>query len=79
MVQRARMAGEVKALTAEGRISGIIMGLLPVGLGLFMFTAAPGYIHALFDSAVGWAMVAGSAVLGLAGFVWIQQIIRIEV
>ena len=79
MVERARMAGEVKALTAEGRISGIIMGMLPVGLGLFMFTAAPDYIELLFASAMGWAMVVGSAVMGLAGFAWIQKIIKIEV
>jgi tight adherence protein B len=79
MVERGRMAGEVKALTAEGRISGIIMGMLPIGLGLFMFTAAPDYIHALFASAMGWAMVVGSAVMGLAGFAWIQKIIKIEV
>jgi len=79
MVQRARMRGEVKALTAEGRISGIIMGLLPVGLGLFMFTAAPDYIHALFASATGWAMVGISTLMALAGVAWIQKIVKIEV
>jgi tight adherence protein B len=79
MVQRARMRGEVKALTAEGRISGIIMGLLPVGLGLFMFTAAPDYIRALFASATGWAMVGGSTIMAVAGVAWIQKIVRIEI
>jgi tight adherence protein B len=79
MTQRSRIRGEVKALTAEGRISGIIMGLLPVALGLFMFTASPDYIHPLFSSLGGWAMVVGSAVMGAAGFVWIQKIIKIEV
>jgi tight adherence protein B len=79
MTQRSRLRGEVKALTAEGRISGIIMGLLPVGLGLFMFTASPGYINDLFSSFVGWSMVIGSAVMAAAGFAWIQKIIKIEV
>lgn len=79
MVARGRLRGEVKALTAEGRISGIIMGLLPVGLGLFMFSASPDYIHTLFGSAAGWAMVIGSAVMAAAGFAWIQKIITIEV
>ncbi|HLJ07764.1 MAG TPA: type II secretion system F family protein [Acidimicrobiia bacterium] len=79
MVQRSRLRGEVKALTAEGRISGIIMGLLPVGLGLFMFTASPTYIDDLFGSVTGWAMVVGSAVMAVAGFAWIQKIIKIEV
>jgi len=79
MVQRSRLRGEVKALTAEGRISGIIMGLLPVGLGLFMFTASPSYIQDLFSSTTGWVMVIGSAVMAGAGFAWIQKIIKIEV
>ena len=79
MVQRSRLRGEVKALTAEGRISGIIMGLLPVGLGLFMFTASPGYINDLFSSLMGWAMVIGSVVMAAVGFAWIQKIIKIEV
>jgi tight adherence protein B len=79
MVQRSRLRGEVKALTAEGRISGIIMGLLPVGLGLFMFTASPEYINDLFSSVTGWAMVIGSAVMAVVGFAWIQKIIKIEV
>jgi tight adherence protein B len=79
MVERSRLRGEVKALTAEGRISGIIMGLLPVGLGLFMFTASPDYIDDLFSSAKGWAMVVGSVVMAIAGFGWIQKIIKIEV
>jgi tight adherence protein B len=79
MVQRSRLRGEVKALTAEGRISGVIMGLLPVGLGLFMFTASPSYIQDLFSSMTGWVMVIGSAVMAAAGFAWIQKIIKIEV
>ena len=79
MVQRSRLRGEVKALTAEGRISGIIMGLLPVGLGLFMFTASPSYIDDLFGSVTGWCMVIGSAVMAGVGFAWIQKIIKIEV
>jgi len=79
MVERSRLRGEVKALTAEGRISGIIMGLLPIGLGLFMFTASPDYIDDLFSSATGWAMVVGSVVMAIAGFGWIQKIIKIEV
>ncbi len=79
MTQRSRLRGEVRSLTAEGRISGIIMGLLPICLGLFMFTASPGYINDLFSSVTGWAMVIGSAVMAAVGFAWIQKIIKIEV
>ena len=79
MTQRARMHGEVRALTAEGRMSGIIMGLLPVGLALFMFTAAPDYIRQLFSSGIGWAMVGTSTLMAVAGVAWIQRIVKVEV
>jgi len=79
MVQRSRIRGEVKTLTAEGRLSAIIMGLLPLGLGGFMFMSSPDYIGTLFHSVGGWAMVIGSAVSGLIGFAWLQKIIKIEV
>lgn len=79
MVQRSRMRGEVKALTAEGRMSAVIMGLLPVALGLFMFTAAPDYIQTLFGSAIGWIMIGGSTLMALAGVAWIQKIVKVEV
>ena len=79
MVQRSRIRGEVKTLTAEGRMSSVIMGLLPLGLGGFMFMSSPDYIGTLFDSATGWAMVIGSVLMGVAGFAWLQKIIKIEV
>jgi tight adherence protein B len=79
MVQRSRIRGEVKTLTAEGRLSAIIMGLLPLGLGGFMFVSSPDYIGTLFKSGAGWAMVIGSALAGVAGFAWLQKIIKIEV
>jgi tight adherence protein B len=79
MVQRSRIRGEVKTLTAEGRLSAVIMGLLPLGLGGFMFVSSPDYIGTLFHSMAGWAMVIGSAVSGLIGFAWLQKIIKIEV
>jgi tight adherence protein B len=79
MTQRSRLKGEIKALTAEGRISGVVMGILPVALALFMLTVSPDYIKTLVSSFLGWTMVIGSVVMAVAGFAWIQKIIKIEV
>jgi len=68
-----------QALTAEGRIRESSWACSRSAWGCSCFTAAPDYIHALFASAMGWAMVVGSALMGLAGFAWIQKIIKIEV
>jgi tight adherence protein B len=79
MNQRTRLRGEVKALTAEGRMSAIVVALLPIAIGGYMSMVAPDYIGTLFSSTVGWIMVGGSGVLAAAGFVWLRKIVNIEV
>ena len=41
MIQRERLRREVRSLTAEGRVSAFILGLLPVGLGVMMYARQP--------------------------------------
>ena len=79
MIHRERLRREVKALTAEGRVSAVILGLLPIGLGLFMFAVNRDYINRLFDTGIGQAMLGGSAVLAVAGFYWMKRIVEIEI
>ncbi|MBW3650917.1 MAG: type II secretion system F family protein [Actinobacteria bacterium] len=79
MTDRKRLKREVAALTAEGKISAIILGLLPVGLGLALFVLNRPYITLLFTEFLGQAMLAGATVLALAGFAWMKKIIKIEI
>ncbi|MEL7208919.1 MAG: type II secretion system F family protein, partial [Actinomycetota bacterium] len=66
MTQRERLRRDVAALTAEGKISAIVLGLLPPGIGLAMFLINPEYIGVLFSETIGNFML-GFAVC-LAGF-----------
>jgi tight adherence protein B len=79
MIQRERLRREVKSLTAEGRVSAIILGMLPVGLGVMMFAINRAYIEKLFNTGIGQIMLGGSALLALAGFVWMKKIVEIEI
>lgn len=79
MVQRERLRRDVSSLTAEGRMSAIILGLLPMGLGLFIWSSNPEYIQPLFDTGIGNVMLGGSIVAGLVGFLWMKKIITIEI
>jgi tight adherence protein B len=79
MLARERLRREVRALTAEGRISAVIIGILPVGLGLVMYAINPDYIRTLFDHTIGKAMVVGAGLLALVGFYWMKKTIEIEV
>jgi tight adherence protein B len=79
MIARERMRREVRALTAEGRISAVILGILPVALGGVMYAVNPEYIQTLFNHRSGHIMLAGAGVLALVGFYWMKKTIEIEV
>ncbi len=53
MTQRERLRRDVAALTAEGRMSAIVLGLLPIGLGLAMYVINPEYTSKLFNDTLG--------------------------
>ena len=79
MTERERLRRDVNALTAEGKISAIVLGLLPVGLGLFIYTANPGYMDPLFEDTIGKIMLGGSILLVLFGFYWMKKTIEIDI
>jgi tight adherence protein B len=79
MVARERLRGEIRALTAEGKISAIVLGLLPVGLGVAMYGINPKYMSVLFHDSIGQAMLAGAIVWAMFGFWWMKKTIAIEV
>ncbi|WP_425059619.1 hypothetical protein SCACP_02110 [Sporomusa carbonis] len=77
--ERVRIKGEIKTLTAQGRMSGVIVSLLPVALLAAMQVINPGYVNILFTHPAGQLML-GVAVIGqLLGILAIQKIVNIEV
>ena len=79
MISRERLRREVSALTAEGRLSAIIVGALPFLIGIAVTVLNPGYINVLFTHPTGKVMLLGATVLMLAGFVWMKKTIEIDV
>ena len=79
MTQRERLKRDVKSLTAEGRVSAYVLAILPVALGFAMWALNPDYMNALFDETIGKAMLVGGLLLMIAGFVWMQAIVKIDV
>ncbi len=76
--ERVRIQGEVKTLTAQGRISGLVIGLIPPGLVLLISLINPVYMKPLLSTPVGWALLAGGAVSELLGVLIIRRIIAID-
>ncbi|MDD4262105.1 MAG: type II secretion system F family protein [Syntrophaceticus schinkii] len=77
--ERVRIKGEIKTLTAQGRISGLIIGLLPVVLLALLLVINPGYIGMLFTEPIGIALLGGSACGEVIGVLIIKRIVNIEV
>jgi tight adherence protein B len=84
--ERVRIQGEIKTLTAQQRLSGYVVGFLPIGLAGFLFIAAPDFMNPMFDNrvAVG-GLPLGVIILMLGGFsmfmgfMFIRKIVDIEV
>jgi tight adherence protein B len=79
MIARERLRRDVAALTAEGRISAVILGGLPPALGLMMYVLNPEYTSVLFSDGLGIGMVILAVISMVVGFLWMRKIINIEI
>lgn len=77
--ERMRIEGRIRSLTAQGRLQGIVVGVMPILLGFAVMAIDPRMMRAFLDSPVGLVVLALVAVLELAGALVIRKIIRIEV
>jgi Flp pilus assembly protein TadB len=79
MHARQEVRGEVRALSAEARISGKILIGMPIGIGLFLFLTRHEYVAPLFTTVLGKMMLGGAAVGLLLGHLWMKKLGRVEV
>lgn len=79
MRARDRLRRDIKSLTAEGRISAIVLGVLPIGLGLVIFSLNREYMQDFLDEPIGVISIIASVLLMLGGFFWMYKIVDIEV
>ncbi len=77
--EREMVRRQIKVLSAEGRLSAIILVALPFVLAGYISVVNPGYIQQLFDETVGKIMIAVGLVLMTIGILWMRKIIKIDV
>jgi tight adherence protein B len=77
--ERYRILGQVKALTAEGRLSGIVLIGLPFGLFAMMLHIKPDYIQALWTHPLGIKMSVVALIMQVVGALVIKKIVDIKV
>lgn len=77
--ERFKILGQVKALTGEGRISGIVLMALPVVLFFVVYYLNPDYVMLLFNREIGRKMITLAIIAQLVGAVVIKKIVNIKV
>jgi tight adherence protein B len=77
--ERYRILGQVKALTGEGRLSGVVLIALPFALFGFMLHIKPDYVERLWTDPLGIKMSVAALVLQVLGAICIKKIVDIKV
>jgi tight adherence protein B len=76
---KAVMEGKIRALTSQGKLQGIIVGLLPIFLAGILYVMDPVSMTPLFTTLYGWGVIAVVFVMLLLGGFFIKKIVTIDV
>ena len=77
--ERFRLKREIRTKTAQGRLTGIILSLLPVTLGFLMYLVNPKHISLLWTRPMGLKMIYAATGMTIVGALIIRKIVRIRV
>jgi tight adherence protein B len=76
--ERNSIRRQVKALSAEGKLSAVVLMALPFGVTGFISITNPGYLAKFTQSLTGWCMLAVAGVMLLAGAFWLKKTVAIK-
>jgi tight adherence protein B len=76
---RNKIQRQIVTLTAQGRLSGVVIGLLPVIVGVLIYFIEPDYISTLFTHPLGLMLLGAGVFSGTVGFIFIRKLTMIEV
>lgn len=76
--ERLKIKGEIRSLTSQGRMSGIVIGLLPIVIAMFLMVINPEYILTFVNTRAGNIMLIVCAVLEGLGFMAINKVVDIK-
>ncbi|MCH4293092.1 type II secretion system F family protein [Shewanella sp. 3B26] len=77
--KKIEMEGKITTLTSQGKMQGIVMTLLPVGIGVTLYHMEPQSMGRILTEPVGWAVIFVSSLLLFGGYITIRKIVSIDV
>ncbi|GIU90892.1 MAG: secretion system protein [Acidimicrobiia bacterium] len=78
MKKRAQLRREVRSLTAEGRLSAVVLSVFPPLMAFVMYAVQPDYIEKLFDDPIGIFAIFVAAGMSIVGWLWLRRIVEIK-
>ncbi|MEO5317933.1 type II secretion system F family protein [Arthrobacter sp. CC3] len=76
--ERSEIKGQVRALSAEGKMSALILMGLPVGVAVLITVMNPSYMNVFFTHPVGIIMLIVSIVMFVIGGFWMSRTVKIK-
>ena len=77
--ERFRLKGQVKAASAHGRITGLVLLLMPVGVTIFIMMTNPHYLTEMMHDHIGRYLIWGAVLGQVVGYFVIKKIVNIKV
>jgi len=77
--ERFRLKGQVKAASAHGRITGLVLVLMPVAVACFMMVSSPDYLIEMSNDKTGRIMIYGAVIGQVIGYFVIKKITNIKI
>ena len=79
MRESVALQGEVKSLAAHGKLTGLVLSILPIGICIMMMIVSPGYMTVLFNHPWGKNLITAAVVCLILAHVVIRKIVDIKV
>ena len=76
--ERNQIRGQVKALSAEGKLSAYVLMALPIGVVVFLAMANPDYIGKLVQNLAGYVMIGVCVLLMIVGALWLRKVVSFK-
>jgi len=77
--ERHRLEGQIKTQTAQARMQGYLVGLMPLGLGVIMYTLDPASMTQMFTRPIGMILLIVMVVMITVGLFVIQRLVNIDI
>lgn len=77
--ERRRIEGKNKSLTSQGKLQGLVVGSLPIGMGFVFYILDPKMMSYMWNTGVGLLMIFIMVVMEILGFVFIRKIVNIDI